>query len=117
LAWALQNQGQTDQAIREYQTVTEETSTETAVKAQFMIGECYFAKKQHKEAVRHFLKAAFGYNHDEWTPLAYFEAARCFEVLKDIPHAINSYKAVIEKYPKHNKAVEAKRRLAALGGP
>ena len=73
-----------------------------------------FCSKAAQDSRSALLKAAFGYNHEEWTPLAYFEAGRCFEVLKDVPQAVNSYKTVVEKYPKHKKAAEAKKRLAAL---
>ncbi len=115
VGWALQQQDKLDEAIKQYEQVTEETETETAAKARFMIGECYFAKKEHKVASKHFLKAAFAYGHKEWSAMAYFEAARCFEVLKDIPQAKSSYQQLIEKYPEHSKAAAAKKRLAELG--
>ena len=116
LAWAMQNEGQLDRAIKLYEKVTEETQTETAAKARFMIGECCFAQKKHKEATRHFLKTVFTYNHKEWSPMAYFEAGRCFEVLRDMDQAKNCYEQVVKKYPKHVKAKSAQSRLKALGG-
>ena len=115
LGWALQNQNKLDEAIQQYEQVTEETQTATAAQARFMIGECLFTQKQHAEAAKHFLKAAYGYGHEEWSALAFFEAARCFEVLKDVEHAKNSYRELIERFPKHAKANDAKRRLNALG--
>ena len=112
--WALQNQGRYDEAVALYEQVTEETQTETAAKARFMIGECLFAQKQHKDASRHFLKAAFTYNHREWSAMAWFEAARCFEVLRDTEQAASCYRSLIEKYPQHARVPDAKRRLAEL---
>lgn len=112
--WALQQQDKIDEAIQAYEKVTEETDTETAAKARFMIGECCFAKKNHKEATRHFLKAAFAYRHPEWSAMALFEAARCFEVLKDIDQAKNCYQQLIEGYPQHSKVEDAKKRLKEL---
>ena len=97
-----------------YEKVTEETDTETAAKARFMIGECCFAQKKHKEASKHFLKAAFAYGHKEWSAMAWFEAARCFEVLKDVDQAKNCYQQMIEKFPEHSKIADAKKRLAEL---
>ena len=88
---------------------------ETAAKARFMIGECYFAQKEHKEASKHFLKAAFAYGHKEWSAMAYFEAARCFEVLRDVAQAKNCYQQMIDKYPEHPKVADARKRLVALG--
>jgi cellulose synthase operon protein C len=116
IGWALQQQGQLSDAITQYEKVTEETQTETAAKARFMIGECCFAQKDHKEATRHFLKAAYSYGHKEWSPMAFFEAARCFEVLRDTAQAKNCYQQIVEKYGQHSKARDARRRLAALGG-
>lgn len=114
VGWALQQQDKLADAIAQYEKVTEETDTETAAKARFMIGEAYFAQKNHKEATKHFLKAAFAYGHKEWSAMAYFEAARCFEVLKDVPQAKNCYQQLLDKYPSHSKVADAKKRLAML---
>jgi len=114
IGWALQQQNKLAEAIPYYEKVTEETDTETAAKARFMIGECYFAQKNHKEATKHFLKAAFAYGHKEWSAMAWFEAARCFEVLKDIDQAKNCYQQMIDKFPDHPKIADAKKRLGEL---
>ncbi len=115
IAWALQNQNKTDEAIAAYEKVTEETQTETAAKARFMIGECYFGQKKHKDATKHFLRGAFAYGHKEWSPMSLFEAARCFEVLKEVDQAKNCYQQILDKYPAHAKVRDAQKRLAALG--
>lgn len=112
--WALQQQEKIDEAIQAYEKVTEETDTETAAKARFMIGECYFAQKNHKEATKHFLKTSFAYRHPEWSAMALFEAARCFEVLKDVEQAKNCYQQLIDGYPQHAKVEDAKKRLKDL---
>lgn len=114
VGWALQQQNKMAEAIACYEKVTEQTDTETAAKARFMIGECYFAEKKHKEATTHFLKAAFAYGHKEWSAMAWFEAGRCFEVLKDLAQARNCYQQMIEKFPEHPKAVDAKKRLREI---
>ncbi len=112
--WAWQQQDKIEDAINAYEKVTEETDTETAAKARFMIGECFFAQKNHKEATKHFLKVAFAYRHPEWSAMALFEAARCFEVLKDVDQAKNCYQQLIEGYPQHAKVEDAKKRLKEL---
>ena len=114
VGWALQQQSKLEEAIPYYEKVTEETETETAAKARFMIGECYFAQKNHKEATKHFLKAAFAYGHKEWSAMAWFEAARCFEVLQDVAQAKNCYQQMIDKFPDHPKVSDAKKRLGEL---
>ena len=114
LGWALQNEGEFRDAMQLYELVTEQTQTETAAKARFMMGECCFAMKKHKDATKHFLKAAFVYNHPEWSAMAWFEAARCFEVIRDVDQAISCYEKMIEKYPQHSRVADARRRLTAL---
>ena len=114
VGWALQQQNKLAEAIPYYEKVTEETETETAAKARFMIGECYFAQKNHKEATKHFLKAAFAYGHKEWSAMAWFEAARCFEVLQDVAQAKNCYQQMIDKFPDHPKVADARKRLGEL---
>ncbi|MEJ7591915.1 MAG: tetratricopeptide repeat protein [Planctomycetaceae bacterium] len=111
VGWALQQQNKLAEAIPYYERVTEETETETAAKARFMIGECFFAQKNHKEATKHFLKAAFAYGHKEWSAMAWFEAARCFEVLQDVAQAKNCYQQMIDKFPDHPNGADAKKRL------
>ncbi len=48
--------------------------------------------------------------------MAYFEAARCFEVLKDVEQAKTCYDKLITKYPQHAKVPDAKRRMKELQG-
>ena len=116
LGLALQNQDRLPQAIAAYEQVVKETDTETAAKAQFMIGECLFAQKKHEEAAAQFLKAAYGYPYEEWVGNAQFEAARCFEVLKQLDQARQSYRYLAEKLPSHPKARAAAERLKELQG-
>jgi len=44
-----------------------------------------------------------------------FEAAVCFEKMKNLDKAKKSYQELLEKYPKSDRAAEAKQRMAALG--
>jgi len=116
LGLALQNLDRLPQALAAYEQVVKETDTETAAKAQFMIGECLFAQKKHEEAAAQFLKAAYGYPYEEWVGNAHFEAARCFEILKQFDQARESYRTLTEKLPGHPKAKLAAERLKELRG-
>ena len=87
LGWALQNQNKLAEARAIYEQVIKATSTETAAKSRFMIGECAFRQKKYQEAVEHFLECALGYSYPEWQALGYFEAGRCFIELKDTTKA------------------------------
>lgn len=114
-AWALQNLDRLDDALKLYEQVTERSDAEVAARARFMIGEIYFQKKDHAQAVKNFFKVSYGYAYPEWQAAAQYEAGRCFEVLGKQPQAIESYREVVDKYPQTSKAGLAKERLAALG--
>jgi TolA-binding protein len=113
-AWARQNQGRQDEALQLYEAVTAKSSGEAAARATFMIGEIHFERKDHKEALRHFFKAASSYSYPQWQAAAHFEAGRCFEVLGKIGQAKQSYQEVVENFPESDKVALARSRLAAL---
>lgn len=114
LGLALQNQGKLDEARKVYEQVTRATSTETAAKSRFMIGECAFRQKKHKEAIEHFLEVALAYPYEEWQALGHFEAGRCFLALKDTPRALDALQTVVTKFPRHARAKDAARMIADL---
>ena len=102
-------------ALELYEDVTRRSDGEVAARARFMIGEIYFEKKDHSEAIRNFFKVAYGYAFPEWQASAQYEAGRCFEVLGKVDQARQSYQEIVQKYPQTSKAGSAKERLAALG--
>lgn len=112
--WALQNMGQSDEALKLYEQVIAKTGTETAAKAQFMIGEIQFAAKQHTEAVKSFFKVIYGYSAPRWQSEAGYEAGRCFEVLGKPTQAVKMYEELVAKFPNAETAPAAKERLAEL---
>ncbi|HVX12542.1 MAG TPA: tetratricopeptide repeat protein [Pirellulales bacterium] len=112
--WAKQNLGQADEALPLYEEVTAKTDREVAARARFMVGEIYFEKKNHAEAVKNFFKAAYGYGYPQWQANAQYEAGRCFEVLGKPEQAVKSYQEVVEKFPDSDKTPLAKARLEAL---
>ncbi|MGE0609803.1 MAG: tetratricopeptide repeat protein, partial [Pirellulales bacterium] len=98
--FALQNLNKPDEAIKFYESACSRAGTrEVAARARFMVGEVYFAKKDHQEAVRHFFKVAYGYGYPTWQAYALYEAGRCFEVLKKSEQAVKAYMEVVEKFP------------------
>lgn len=112
--WARQSLGSLDEALHLYESVTAKTDHEVAARARFMIGEIYFEKKNHAEAIKNFFKAAYGYGYPRWQANAQYEAGRCFEVLGKKDQARESYQEVVEKFPDSDKARLAKQRLEAL---
>ena len=112
--WAHQNLGQSDEALKLYEQVLAKTDTETAAKAQYMIGEIQFAAKQHAEAVRSFFKVIYGYSSPRWQAEASYEAGRCFEVLGKRTQAVKMYEELVSKFPEAETVPEARQRLAEL---
>lgn len=113
--WAKLQSGAADEALALFEKVTETSDQEVAARARFMIGEIYFDRKNHPEAVKHFFKVAYGYAYPEWQARAQFEAGRCFEVLGKLDQARKMYEEVVAKYPKSSDAELAKKRLETLG--
>lgn len=114
--WAQMHLDKQAGALETLEGVTERTDGEAAARARFLVGEIYFERKQHDEAVKNFFKAAFGYGYPKWQAAAHYEAGRCFEVLKKTKQAIESYQEVVDKFPDSDKAKLAKERLNALKG-
>ncbi|MHB8897402.1 MAG: tetratricopeptide repeat protein [Thermoguttaceae bacterium] len=112
--WALQNLARTDEALKLYEQVVAKTDSETAAKAQFMIGEIQFAAKQHAEAVKSYFKVIYGYSVPRWQAEATYEAGRCFEVLGKPTQAVKMYEELVSKYPDADTAPAARQRLAEL---
>ena len=113
-AWTLQNMDRPDEALKLYEQVIAKTGSETAAKAQFMIGEIQFAKKEHTEAIKSFFKVIYGYSVPRWQSEASFEAARCFEVLGKPTQAVKMYEELVAKFPDAETLPAAKQRLAEL---
>jgi TolA-binding protein len=97
-----------------YRSVIAKTNREVAARAQFMIGEIFFQRKKHADAIKTFYKVIYGYSYPQWQANATFEAARCFEVLKKKDQAVKLYEELLEKYPKSDKASPARQRLNSL---
>jgi TolA-binding protein len=122
-AWARQNLGRLDEALAGYRGLADAGRTEIAARARLMEGEVLFEQGQHKEAIKAFFKAAYGFGEKQapaafhpWQAQATFEAARCFEVLEQADKARGLYAELVERYPDSPQTPAAKKRLEALGG-
>jgi TolA-binding protein len=122
-AWARQNLGRLDEALAGYRAVADAGRTEIAARARLMEGEVLFEQENHKEAIKAFFKAAYGFGEKQapvafhpWQAQATFEAARCFEVLEQPDKARGLYAELVDRYPNSPQAPAAKKRLDSLGG-
>jgi TolA-binding protein len=120
-AWAKQNLGLLDEALAEYRSIAEGPRTELAARARLMEGEVLFEKREHKEAIKAFFKAAYGFGEQNapasfhpWQAQATYEAARCFEVLGQKDQAQKLYAELVERYPTSEHVAAARKRLEAL---
>lgn len=115
IGWACENQGRLDEAMKAYRDVIGKHKGPTAARAQFQIGECFFAKKQYEEAVRELLKVDILYDYPEWSAAALYEAGRCFAKLAKSAEAREQFKSVVEKYGDTQWSRLASERLSELG--
>jgi len=123
-AWARQNLGRLDEALAGYRGLADAAQTDLAARARLMEGEVLFEQGAHREAIKAFFKAAYGFGEKQapaafhpWQAQATFEAARCFEVLEQSDKARGLYAELVERYPDSQQAPAARKRLAALGRP
>jgi TolA-binding protein len=121
--WAKQNLDQLSDALKLYEAVADKTDAVVGARARFMMGEVLFAQANHKEAIRNYFKVIYGYGDTQapapyktWQANATYEAARCFEVLKNAEQAKKLYNELLTKYPDNDKAASARERLKQLGG-
>ncbi|CAA9375982.1 MAG: hypothetical protein AVDCRST_MAG64-304 [uncultured Phycisphaerae bacterium] len=114
VAWALENQKQYEPARAAYRKVIEQHNGETAARAQFQVGETFFAEGKFEEAVAELLQVEDVYAYPAWSARALLEAGRAFEQLKQDDQAREQYKVLVEKYKDSPEAKLATERLAAL---
>ncbi|MEA1952477.1 MAG: tetratricopeptide repeat protein, partial [Planctomycetota bacterium] len=112
--WALQNLGKPAEAVKLYETVLQKTDREVAARAQFLIGEVFFAAKKYAEAIKTFSKVIYGYSYPRWQADATYEAARCFETMGKNEQALRYYNELVKRYPKSDKVAVAKKRMEKM---
>ncbi|MCA9077168.1 MAG: tetratricopeptide repeat protein [Planctomycetaceae bacterium] len=122
------NQAEFDYARQAFQRVIDSkggSGTETAAKAQFMIGETWLTQANASEddaeqAKRAYLDAFIAYNKvqqydfPEWQAPALFQAGLCDEALKQWGGAKKSYEELIAKFPESEYAQRARQQLESL---
>jgi TolA-binding protein len=120
-AWARQNLGALDESLAGYREIAAGPRTPLAARAQLMEGEVLFEQGNHKDAIKAFFKAAYGFGEQQapaafhpWQAQATFEAARCFEVLGQAEQARTLYAELVERYADSEHVPAARQRLEAL---
>lgn len=91
--------------------------TETAAKAQLMIAESYFHQENYEAALREFLRLEILYAYPELQSAALMQAAKCHELLGEVPQATELYQRLVKSYPETEFAAAAANRLDAPHSP
>ncbi|MBX9653058.1 tetratricopeptide repeat protein [bacterium] len=109
-----QQKAEFDAAREFYRKIIGEQRTETAAKAQFMLGETFLLQERFDEAIKEFLKVEILYSIPEWQSFALLEVGKCYTRQSDIENARKAFADVVEKYSQMPAAAEAKKQLETL---
>jgi len=109
-----QQKAEFDAARELYRKIIGEQRTETAAKAQFMLGETFLLQERFDEALKEFLKVEILYPIPEWQSFALLEVGKCYARQSEMENARKAFADVIEKYPNLPAANEAKKQLEVL---
>lgn len=90
--------------------------TETAAKAQFLIGETYFLQENWPAAFLAYQKVYAAHRHPAWQAPALLQSAKCDEQRGKVAEAKRTYQQLINEFPASPHVVDARQRLTALGG-
>ena len=112
--WALENTKKYADARAWYEKVTASQKGPTAARAQFQIGETYFAEGKYDKAAAELLKVDIVYAYPDWSARALYEAGRAFEALGQHGQARSQYSACAAKYKDNPVAQQAAKRLKEL---
>ena len=80
----------------------------------FYLGELAFQKEKFRDAITQYYNVIYGYKFPELQGDACYEAARCFESIKQVNQARKMYKKILDDYPGCSKAATAKTKLQQL---
>jgi TolA-binding protein len=87
------------------------SKTETAAMAQWMIGETYFHQKDHRTALREYLRVEILYAYPKWQAAALLQAGKCCEQLGHWSLAAKYFERVVNEFGETEFKAEAESRL------
>lgn len=85
--------------------------TETAAKAQWMIGETFFHQQNYEAAVREYLRVEILFAYPQWQAAALLQAGKCYERLGQYAEAASLFSRVVSEFPDSPYKDEAQQRL------
>ncbi len=88
--------------------------TETAAKAQWMIGESYMHQNNFERALRAYLKGEMVYDYPQWRAAALLQAGKCYEHMRQVNEARKVYQRMNDELPLTSFHAAARKRLSRL---
>ena len=86
-------------------------SSSRAPNAQYWLGECFFGKKQYKEAIQAYDRVETRYPQSNKVPAALLKKGYAYLALHDRRQARTVLQRVVDSYPKTPEAQKASGRL------
>lgn len=103
-----------DEARHWYERVVrsaEGGQTETAAKAQWMIGESYLHQKDYVQAIRAYQRVVDLFDFPRWQAAALLQAGKCYELQGEPDEAVAAFTRIVRVYPDTDFVHEASQRL------
>ncbi|MDO4549885.1 MAG: tetratricopeptide repeat protein [Planctomycetia bacterium] len=113
-ALALLNQEKLAEAEKLFRKIVDEDQGIHAARSLFMLGEIQFSRKDFTGAIKTFYQVMYGFQDAVLQADAYYECARCFEVLGQKEKAASHFQQLMEKFPQSDKAEIAKKKMRIL---
>lgn len=116
LGRSLKQQAKFEEARRAFERVVVDPQgrkTETAAKAQFLIGETLFLQEQWHQAFLAYQRVYSTYDSPEWRAAALLQSAKCDEKQNQWKEAVATYEQLIAEFPKSTHVAEALMRQEA----
>jgi TolA-binding protein len=117
LGLCLSKQGKPAAAVERYERVIrspEGGRTETAAKAQWMIGEVRASQSDFDQALKAYYRVESLYDYPLWKAAALVQAGKCHELRSENADATQVWQQVVAKFGETPYAAEAAQRLERL---
>lgn len=116
LGRALKQQAKFEDARRAFERVIADPQgrrTETAAKAQFLIGETLMLQEQWHQAFLAYQRVYSTYESPEWRAAALLQSAKCDEHQNQWKEAVATYEQLLKEFPQSIHVAEAMQRQEA----
>lgn len=107
-----------EQIVKQNENVNRANMPETCylaiAESWYYLGELTFLKGNFRDAIPKFYNVIYGYNIPDLQADSCYEAARCFESIKQVNQAKKMYKKIIDEFPNSSKAATARSKYSYL---